>query len=254
MKKTLALVSFILLFLVSCDNDDTTIPPGSATVEPEVFAAGSADFSKFVAIGNSLTAGFSDGALFIEGQNASFPNMIASSFKAAGGGEFVIPLMADNLGGATFAGNQILGNRFILSFESGFPSPVRKEGMGTTEITTVLSGPFNNMGVPGAKSYHLVAPGYGNLEGVLGGTANPYYARFASSPMATVIGDAVAQSPTFFSVWIGNNDVLGYATSGGLGVVREATEDPATYGGSDITPPLVLENICLFLPRYPTMR
>jgi hypothetical protein len=26
-----------------------------------------------------------------------------------------------------------------------------------------------------------------------------------------------AQAPTFFSLWIGNNDVLGYATTGGDG-------------------------------------
>jgi lysophospholipase L1-like esterase len=35
--------------------------------------------------------------------------------------------------------------------------------------------------------------------------------------MATVVGDAVAQSPTFFTLWIGNNDILGYATGGGSG-------------------------------------
>jgi hypothetical protein len=27
----------------------------------------------------------------------------------------------------------------------------------------------------------------------------------------------LAQAPTFFSLWIGNNDVLGYATTGGDG-------------------------------------
>jgi lysophospholipase L1-like esterase len=46
---------------------------------------------------------------------------------------------------------------------------------------------------------------------------NPYYGRFASGPMARVIDDALAQNPTFFSLWIGNNDVLGYATTGGDG-------------------------------------
>ncbi len=239
MKKVLALLAFSGMLLVSCNNDDAPIPPGPTPPDPENFTAGSADFSKFVSVGNSLTAGFSDSALFIDGQNASFPNMMATSFSAAGGGAFTIPLMADNLGGATFGGQQILGNRLILSFASGSPAPVPKDGTGSTEITNVLGGPFNNMGVPGAKSYHLLAPGYGNLQGVPVGAANPYYARFASAPNATIIGDAASQSPTFFSLWIGNNDILGYATAGGDGVVREATEDPATYAGSDITPPLV---------------
>ena len=32
-----------------------------------------------------------------------------------------------------------------------------------------------------------------------------------------MLEDAMAMNPTFFSLWIGNNDVLGYATSGGDG-------------------------------------
>ena len=71
------------------------------------------------------------------------------------------------------------------------------------------------MGVPGAKSFHLLAPGYGDPSGVFAGTANPYFVRMATSPSTTVLADAVAQNPSFFSLWIGNNDVLGYALSGG---------------------------------------
>jgi hypothetical protein len=35
----------------------------------------------------------------------------------------------------------------------------------------------------------------------------------------TSVGYAVAQAPTF-SLWIGNNDVLGYATTGGDGSIN----------------------------------
>ena len=38
-----------------------------------------------------------------------------------------------------------------------------------------------------------------------------------STPDASVLQLAMAQSPTFFSLWIGSNDVLGYAISGGDG-------------------------------------
>ena len=34
---------------------------------------------------------------------------------------------------------------------------------------------------------------------------------------ATVIDDVVAVKPTFFTLWIGSNDALGYATRGGTG-------------------------------------
>lgn len=229
---------------MSCNSDDGVIPV-TQTPDPEPinYSSGSADFSNFVAVGNSLTAGYSDSALFIDGQNASFPNMMATSFSAAGGGSFNIPLMADNLGGATLGGTPILQNRLKLSFASGSPAPVPVDGTGSTEIGNILTGSFNNMGVPGAKSYHLVAPGYGNVQGVALGLANPYYARFASSPTATVLGDAAVQNPSFFSLWIGNNDILGFATSGGAGVDQTGNLDPSTYGGNDITDPTAFAGV-----------
>ncbi len=237
MKKFLALLAISGLFLASCSDDDDTTTSAVTPPPPVEITSGTANFTTYVAVGNSLTAGFSDAALFVDGQTASYPNMLASNFALAGGGAFNIPFMADNFGGATFAGNPILGNRLILSFESGSPAPVPVAGAGTTEITNVLSGPFNNMGVPGATSFQLLAPGFGNLEGVPIGQANPYFARFASGPAASVIQDATNQNPTFFSLWIGNNDILGYATSGGAGEDHNLTgiTDPAMYGGSDIT-------------------
>jgi len=107
----------------------------------------------------------------------------------------------------------------------------------TTDAGTKLSGSFQNLGVPGAKSYHLMAPGYGNVAGILQGTSNPYFVRFSSSENATVIADATGQDPTFFSLWIGNNDMLGYATSGGSGVDQTGNMNPETYGANDITDP-----------------
>ena len=247
MKKILAILAFLGLFLMSCSDDDNgpTVDSGPAEPTPENFSAGSADFSNYVAVGNSLTAGYSDGALFLDGQIASYPNMLAGSFEQAGGGEFTQPLVPDNLGGVLVGGQPLEGfeNRFILSFASGSPAPTRLEGAGSTEVTTILPGPFNNMGVPGAKIYHLVAPGYGSLDALAVGAANPYFVRFASSPGTTIIGDALAQDPTFFSLWIGNNDILSYATSGGTGIVQEGNLDPATYGPEDITDPMVFGGV-----------
>ncbi|HET8804213.1 MAG TPA: G-D-S-L family lipolytic protein, partial [Aequorivita sp.] len=210
LKYTFALVA---LGFVSCD------PEFDSPVTDEGFyTSGTADLSKYVSVGNSLTAGYADGALYITGQNNSYPNIMAEQFSFAGGGDFTQPLMNDNVGGLLLGGTQITENRYILAVgPNGNPSPVRLIGTPTTDIANKLTGPFNNMGVPGAKSFHLVAPGYGNIAGVPTGAANPYFARFASSESATVIGDAAAQNATFFSLWIGNNDILGYATSGGSG-------------------------------------
>jgi hydrogenase/urease accessory protein HupE len=222
------------LSIAACSSDDDE----PAVEEP--ITAGSADFSRYVAVGNSLTSGFSDGALFKRGQENSYPNILAQQFALAGGGAFAIPYVGDdNLGGLLLGGNVIQGTR--LYFTGTAPASV--PGTPVTEVTNHITGPFNNMGVPGAKSFHLVAPGYGNVAGVATGAANPYYARFATSATSTIIGDAIVQNPTFFSLWIGNNDVLSYATSGGIGVNQTGNLDPTTYGSNDITDPNVFANV-----------
>ncbi|CAM3266431.1 G-D-S-L family lipolytic protein [Aequorivita lipolytica] len=239
--KNILKYTFVILAVgfVSCEPEfDTPV------TDEGFYSSGTADLSKYVSLGNSLTAGYADGALYITGQENSYPNIMAEQFAFAGGGEFTQPLMNDNIGGLLLNGAQITENRFVLAVgPNGNPGPIRLVGTPTTDITNRLSGPFNNMGVPGAKSFHLVAPGYGNVAGVLAGAANPYFARFASSETATVIGDAAAQSPTFFSLWIGNNDILSYATSGGLGVDQAGNFDPSTYGGNDITDPNVFASV-----------
>ena len=234
--KWLLLVS--LTFIACNSNNDTVIVANSSDGLP--LTAGSANFSKYVSLGNSLCAGYSDGALFKAGQMNSYPNILSQQFALVGGGEFKIPYMNDNFGGLLLGGFQIQGTRLYLA-PGNNPTPVT--GTPTTEVTNVLTGPFNNMGVPGAKSFHLIAPGYGNIAGVPTGQANPYFVRFASSSGTTVLADAVAQNPTFFSLWIGNNDVLSYATSGGTGVNQLGNLNPATYGGNDITDPNVFASV-----------
>ncbi|WP_316929837.1 G-D-S-L family lipolytic protein [Aquimarina pacifica] len=235
MKKNIKYLAILVLGLVACEPEfDNPID------EVGVYSSGEADFSTYVALGNSLTAGYADNALYITGQENSYPNILSQQFAFAGGGEFTQPLMSDNTGGALLGGTQILDNRFVLAFdeEGNAVGPAIYAGATpTTEISANLGGSFNNMGVPGAKSFHLAAAGYGNVSLVADGLSNPYYARFASSGTSSVIEDALAQNPTFFSLWIGNNDILGYATSGGTGVNQdtEGNLDPTTYGGNDIT-------------------
>ncbi len=233
--KWLLLVS--LAFVACSKSEDTTVVPNSSNGLP--LTAGSANFSNYVSLGNSLTSGYSDGALFIEGQKGSYPAILAEQFAQVGGGAFTIPFMNDNVGGLLLAGTPIQSPR--LYFNGTGPATVA--GSPSTDVINHLTGPFNNMGVPGAKSFHLIAPGYGNVAGVATGQANPYYVRFASSATSTVLGDAMAQNPTFFSLWIGNNDVLAYATSGGTGTNQTGNMNPATYGSNDITDPNVFASV-----------
>ncbi|MDC0637072.1 G-D-S-L family lipolytic protein [Flavobacteriaceae bacterium] len=225
-------IALLTLGFVACESDTT---PEETTTEV-MLTAGEADFSNYVALGASFTAGFTDGALFKASQMNSFPNILAQSFSAAGGGDFNQPYTSDNVGGLLYGGNLIANPR--LYFNGAGPAVL--EAGPTTEVTNVAAGVFNNVGVPGSKSFHFLANGYGNLAGVPLGLANPYFARMASSPDASMLEDAVAQGPTFFTLSeFGGNDVLQYATSGGSGVDQTGNFDPTTYGGNDITDPNV---------------
>ena len=64
-----------LLVLASCEEGkyDREIPP------PVELDPGMADFSTYVSLGNSLTAGFADGALFQASQMNSFPMILSFS-------------------------------------------------------------------------------------------------------------------------------------------------------------------------------
>jgi hypothetical protein len=219
MIKNIKMLFLVSLTFVACSkNDDVAVVQNSSDGLP--LTAGTANFSKYVALGNSLSAGYSDNALFIEGQKVSWTNILSQQFALVGGGEFKIPYMADNVGGYKIGGTVYAGPRLYFNNAATTPGLFPASGTPSTEITTpATGGPFNNCGVPGAKSFHLLSPTYGSIAGLATNppTANPYYVRFAPNATTSVLSYAMSQTPTFFSLWIGNNDVLGYATSGGDG-------------------------------------
>ncbi|AOR28426.1 hypothetical protein FORMB_13820 [Formosa sp. Hel1_33_131] len=237
------LLSTVVLGFTACNDVEDVLEANGETVETETpiaLTAGDLDLSNYVAVGPSFTAGYTDGAVFKAGQENSYPNILSKEFAKAGGGAFTQPLVSDNIGGLLLGGTQIAEPRLFFNGAT----PERLGATPTTEAGIILTGPFNNMGVPGAKSFHLLAPGYGNLAGVPLGLANPYFARMASSPNATVLGDALAQNPSFFTLSLmGGNDVLSYALSGGTGVDQTGNPDVASYGGNDITDPAAFGQI-----------
>ncbi|GAB3827752.1 hypothetical protein [Hymenobacter jeollabukensis] len=208
---------------------------GLAGCQPEMhspkYDRGTADFSKYVAVGNSLTAGFSDGGLYLEGQVYSYPNILSQQFAKVGGGPFTQPLFSDaqsngsgylRLAGFTTATppdepSPITANVTTGLAVRGFYTPPRQ----TTPIplqmpprplyTKITDFNINNLGVPGIRLSDIETVGYGSQAG------NPYFERITPDAQATqtYLARVTASNPTFFSNWLGNNDVLGYATAGG---------------------------------------
>ena len=202
-----------LLLLSACKPEISTVKPSK----------GGADFSKYIAVGNSLTAGYADGGLYLEGQLNSYPAIMAKQMLAVGGGEFKQPLFSTDqangsgylkLTGFTATGLPITApvtTNLAIRGQISIPSFGN-----VTLYSKYTGGEFNNLGVPGIKLQQILYAPYGNLNG--------YYERMLgqSAPTNTeTYLDFVTtgRNYTFFSNWLGNNDALGYATSGGAGDV-----------------------------------
>ncbi len=237
MKKNIGWVLGLAVALTACDVNNELAEIQGPVVPNVALDAGSADFSKYISVGASFTAGFTDGAMFIKGQENSFPNILSGKFSMSNGGTFNQPLMSDNIGGLISGTTVVQEPRFYFNGAG----PARLDKTPTTQVGVPATGApdFHNYGVPGAKSFHFVAPGYGSLAGLANGTANPYFVRM-SPTQSTVIAEAVSKQPTFFTLSeIGGNDVLGYAIAGGAGEDQTGNLDPTTYGPTDITDPNV---------------
>jgi len=218
---------------------------------------GSLDLTTYVAVGNSITSGYADNALYNAGQKVSYANLLAQQFQLAGGGAFPIPYVAENsvgigsTGGARLALTPFPDCNGVISLT---PRPVAASG-DVTIFAPIYStqGPFNNMGVPGAKSFHVPLANYGSY--------NPYFSRMASTSSASMLSDAMARNPTFFSLFIGNNDVLLYALNGAASdsitttPVFDASIDGILAGLTSISTKGVVANIpdITSLPHFTTV-
>lgn len=164
-------------------------------------------FTSYVALGNSITAGYQSGGINDSTQRESYANLLA----------------------------QLMGTRFVMPLfsEPGCPAPLdnfltqHRVGGAADTVCALRStgqddGVINDVAVPGANVADLidVAGTHGNAltTFILGGK--------------TQVQRALDARPTFVSVWIGNNDVLGAALSGMLqktpGVSAGLT-DPAEF-------------------------
>lgn len=222
MKKTLLLVAGLALVITACRKSQ---------FDEVERTSGDADFSRYISVGNSLTQGYQDGGVYEEGQKNSYPLMIAQQMK------IVDPEMGD------FRQPDVFGNGsgyMHLEYVNGEIEVVSAGDPGGYDAdpswdTWGGGGPYNNLGISGVTLGQCVALDDGELavnNGILGGISIPFvleqdgnpFARFMDFGDNPFTGGTPVQyvdhirnsNATFFTCWLGNNDVLGFATSGGV--------------------------------------
>lgn len=197
-----------VLFLMTSGGCTPTAPTGP------VEGLGGATVTKYVAIGNSLTAGYQSNALYASSQMYSYPNLIARQLREAGAnlGTFEQPLVSDpgtpDTAGGTAARLEILG------FSGSLPVIGSRNVPAGTALNAALSRPYDNLGIPYAPLLSFLDT-TNAFPGALGFFTN-HVLRPGGSLPKSVFQQVVALQPDLITFWLGNNDVLGFATSGGV--------------------------------------
>src|SRR5881398_2647086 len=185
--RRISLAAGLVLAAVGCSNDDLITPP-----VPQY--KGGAMFQRYVAMGNSITAGFQSGGINDSTQQQSYVALVAGKM----GSPFYYPSLTkpgcpppiDTVFTATGVPHRLGGSTAATCF---FRAP---------SIPPFLT----NVAVPGAEALDLVKNGPG-----AGTNSNALTLLMLGG--RTQIQAMMAAHPTFVSVWAGNNDVLGAATS-----------------------------------------
>lgn len=191
-KKLLSLVLVLALFTGCKDYQDLDVDPVDT---------GDADFSSYVAVGNSLTAGFQSNALYKDAQKYAFPNLLARQLQIE---NFEQPLI----------GNPGIGDPGRIELTNLENSTTQYNTNQGQPINAQLDRPYNNLGIPGAILADFLGqdlPG-NSYEDRRQGTMYNLVLRNQGNTQAEQLS---ALEPNFVSFWLGNNDILGYVTSGG---------------------------------------
>ena len=230
--KTIKQLTFIAIFsfiALSCEQESIMkIDPTAASAPTPSGTAGTADFTKFSAIGGSYVAGFTDGTLYTNGQKNSLAAIIANQINYT--------RSADAQATYTFNQPDINSeNGFINVGADGLPNTPDDNGrmyLGTSASTGETGlyfkqpGDYASLGTPYAgDKIALNNFGFGNsvlghfLSTDTGNPAHPlfnnFYARFGAGGSASPLTQFLGTAPSFWMAWLGASDFVGYAAKGG---------------------------------------
>jgi lysophospholipase L1-like esterase len=200
---TIVIVASVLFALSGCNKD----PEGLVAT-----GLGGATFNKYVAVGNSITAGYQSNGLYESAQIYSFPNLIAQQLTKASAnlGKFEQPICSDP-GSPDATGKA--ARYEIISLTGPVIGP---KGLTAGTFTNqALARPYDNLGIPGAVVFDFLDTA--NFVSKALSRSNPFFPNILrnSALGRSVFAQTRALNPDLVTFWLGNNDVLGFATSGG---------------------------------------
>ncbi|MEA2465041.1 MAG: hypothetical protein QOJ98_2788 [Acidobacteriota bacterium] len=192
---------------------------------PMFAARGTANFSNFVALGDSYGAGFTGASLNERHQIWSWPAVIARQVGlqfCAPGASATAQCFAQPL--VSFPG---IGPELQLT--SVVPSPVITAASGQGQpLLLNFARPYNNLSVPGATVGALLSL-TGSEPQSPGEPTAVSMGRFILRGLGTPVQQAIAQHPTFIAVWIGGNDYLSVMFSGNPATITSAADFRVRY-------------------------
>lgn len=234
MKRIYIFGAAVVLFSACKPNTNVTAPPTS----------GDAVFTNYMAVGCSFSSGYADNSLTVSGQLNSFPQRLfeqLSTVKDGNGadGPFVQPLLTgDN--GYPNPKLELTTINYCDGTSMLGPVTIKRplDSNGSWRYNSSLNnGQINNISVPFIRVADYAVPGYAG-ENIF---AYRFYYAPAKRPLDELYSRVYNLHPTFFTLWLGMGDVLGYALAGGQGN-GTGTATPATgslpnyYNAEDITP------------------
>ena len=173
-------------------------------IEMPAPSGGGLDLNNFLAMGNSLTAGYQDAGLYLEGQEQSLAAIIAGQIQEINSGlVFQQPTMPENGSGYIRLEALDLANQ-LFQFKVIPPDPT---------WTNKIPGTYQNLGITGMRVRDITVNGYG-ASAELG---NPYFYRILdeNEAMKSYLDKVSEAEVSIYTCWLGNNDVLDYALTGG---------------------------------------
>lgn len=191
---------------------------------------GSADFSNFVVIGGTWSAGYMDGALYADGQNRAYPALLMEHLNKhlETTRAFVQPTVQSENGYDGIPGSAGPKGRQILEYlREGKPYLFKKSLTGEAPEDFVVNS-LNNFSVPHTKLIELLDP---DLKW------NPFYARLNQN--TSLLEAAIETKPSLILLHLGMEDILNFAAKG---LTTNPNPDPNAIGVNDLTPAAVFEN------------